>query len=116
MKLYKGRNSMNISGVARSYMSRHLGEEDFLIHVSKTVERQLQEWDGAYEVIIMKLENYEWNVKLGDDYFHIELSEKVIHELQHRDPYALDRKLWKDLQEQGLKIVRGYGNYLDFVL
>lgn len=107
---------MNISGVARSYMSRHLGEEDFLIHVSKTVERQLQEWDENYEVIIMKFSNYEWNVKIDERYYHIELSDEEVKELQHRDPYALDRKLWKELQEQGLKIVRGFGNYLDFVL
>lgn len=107
---------MNISGMARGYMAKHFRAEDFLIHVSKMIERQLQEWNNNYQVIIMKFDKYEWNVKIDDVYYTIDLTEDEINELKERDPYALDRKLWKDLQSQDLEILKGYGNYIDFVI
>lgn len=30
-----------------------------------------------------------------------------------KEPYALDRKIWNELQKQGLTILNGDGNYLD---
>ncbi|GIN61790.1 hypothetical protein J27TS8_17830 [Robertmurraya siralis] len=104
---------MNISGAARSYMAKYFNEEDFLIHVSKTIERQLQEWDNSYKVMIMKLENYLWTARNVDNDYELLLSEHEINVLQKKDPYALDREIWNELQKQGLMILNGYGNYLD---
>ncbi|WP_019152509.1 hypothetical protein [Robertmurraya massiliosenegalensis] len=107
---------MNISGMARNYIAKYFSSEDFLVHVSKTVERQLQEWNTSYEVIVMKVENYHWNVKIDERYYELHLTEEEIKVLQKRDPYALDRRIWKELKAQGLPIKYGDGNYLDLVL
>lgn len=104
---------MNISGAARNYMAKYFNEEDFLIHVSKTIERQLLEWDDSYKVMIMKLENYLWTARNGINDYELELSENEIKVLQKKEPYALDRKIWNELQKQGLTILNGDGNYLD---
>jgi hypothetical protein len=31
-------------------------------------------------------------------------------------PFQLDRKVWKELEKQGLTIIKGHGNYIDTVL
>jgi hypothetical protein len=96
-------------------MARNLGVEDFLIYVAKITEYQLKEWDGEYEVILMKIANYELIIKKNEKDYHVNLSETELHSLQKKDPFALDRKIWRELERKGLPIMRGYGNYMDLV-
>lgn len=107
---------MNVSGFIRRLMSRNLNEEEFVIKVSNTIEQQLKEWDGHYEVIVLKLKNYHWIIKRKEVHYSMELTEREVQQLQRRSPFALDRKLWDELEKQGLPIFKGVGNYLDYVL
>lgn len=83
---------MNISGAARNYMAKYFNEEDFLIHVSKTIERQLLEWDDSYKVMIMKLENYLWTARNGINDYELELSENEIKVLQKKRAICIRSK------------------------
>ncbi|MFD1851414.1 hypothetical protein [Oceanobacillus bengalensis] len=107
---------MNINGMARGYMAKKLGGEDFLLHVGECVERQLKEWNDRYKVNIMKLADYEFVVIYEEKYYHVQLTKEEIELLQKQSPYALDREIWKELENQGLVIVRGVGNYIERVL
>jgi hypothetical protein len=107
---------MNINGMARSYMARFQSGEEFFKRVADFIERQLHEWDPNYEVFLMKFSDYELMVKNGERYYHVFVTEPELTELQKRAPYALDQKIWKELEKQGLPILKGYGNYLDSIL
>ncbi|MFD1851410.1 hypothetical protein ACFSC5_15440 [Oceanobacillus bengalensis] len=107
---------MNTNGLARGYMSKNKSGEDFLLHVGKCAERQLKEWDDRYEVNIMKLANYEFVVIGEEKYYHMQLTIEEIRLLQGKSPYALNQEIWTELENQGLAIVRGFGNYVERVL
>lgn len=92
-----------------------MGSEDFLLYVAKTIEKQLKEWDMAYEVLVLKLKNYEIMVKNMETYYHSTVSEWELFQLQCQSPFAVDKKLWRDLMNDGLPIKKGTGNYLDLV-
>jgi hypothetical protein len=107
---------MNINGMARSFMARYKYVEDFLLYVANIIEEQLQEWDKNYEVIVMKLQNYEIVVKNHHHDYQIQLSTKEIETLKKQGPYQLDRKIWSGFVNQELPIKKGYGNYIKMFL
>lgn len=107
---------MNCNGFARGLMAKNMNEEEFLKHVAIVVERQLKEWDEKYEVMVIKGIHYEFVVNYNDDFYHLQLSDQDIHELQKKSPYALDRKIWQELKSQGLNIRGDRGNYIEVVL
>lgn len=107
---------MNINGFARNYMARYLNGEEFLKHVATLIERQLKEWNQKYEVFVMKLINYEVIIKNLDAYYYVQLSESEICLLQKSGLYEVDRKIWAELNKQGLPIIKGNGNYIEMVL
>lgn len=107
---------MNINRFARNLMAREKSPEEYLKFVADVIERQLQEWDETYEIFVMKMHTYELVVKRGETYYHVYLSEQEIHHLQQKEPYDLDRFIWRELKKQGLPIVRGEGNYIENVL
>lgn len=107
---------MNVSGWKRSYVSRFYSNDDFLIRVASDIEQQLQEWDENYQVYILKLKNYKLNVKNGERYYHMQLDEEEVDSLQRKSPFSLDVKIWKELEKEGLIILKGYGDYLDSIL
>lgn len=107
---------MNINGAARSYMSRFQSSEDFFIQVANLIEKQLKEWNPDYEVFLLRFSYYELVVKKNDQYYHIEITETELDQLQKKAPYALDRKIWMDLEGLGLPIMKGYGNYIESIL
>jgi hypothetical protein len=107
---------MNMMGFLRGYMSKNYSSEKFIKHVSDIIEKQLQEWDLNYEVFLMKLTNYELMIKNGETYYHLEISEQELNFLQNKSPFSLDRKIWLEMQKQGIQIFKGYGDYLDKVL
>jgi endo-beta-N-acetylglucosaminidase D len=96
-------------------MSKGLSGEEFIKHVAKIMEKQLKEWDDQYEVFLMKLVNYEFMIKNGNTYYNVELSEHELQFLQNKSPFSVDRKVWTELQNQGLPIIIGVGDYLDKV-
>ncbi|MEH7379120.1 hypothetical protein V7138_01360 [Bacillus sp. JJ1533] len=106
---------MNTSGFIREMMSKNTVGEKFLIQVATCIEQELQEWDPDFKVIVMKLKNYELAVTCTQESLQLTITETEIKTLQQRDPYALDRKLWRVLEQQGLQIKRGSGNYLGYV-
>ncbi|MFS0824769.1 hypothetical protein [Bacillus sp. 1P02SD] len=106
---------MNTSGFLRGMMSKNMEEEKFLIHVATCIEQELQEWDPDGKVIVVRLENYVLFVLGKLDSYQLTITETELTTLQQRGPYALDRKIWRDLEQQGLQIIRGSGNYLGYV-
>lgn len=107
---------MNSMGFIRGYMSKQYSNEEFMIHVGESMEKQLQEWDPTYRINIMKFKDYIFVVRHGDlvDY-RVDISKSELASLQARGPYALDRKIWSELEKQGVEIQFGYGDYLEKV-
>lgn len=102
---------MNGSGFVRTLMAKKMSAEKFLVHVLEMVELQLQIWD-TYEVIVLKLSNYEIIVTCGEKEFKpVIITEKQIKELQRKGPYFLDIYIWEKLQENGVEIVDIEGGY-----
>ena len=97
-------------------MAKSYDGESFLLHVAEVIERQLKEWDESYEVIVMKLIDYEVVVKEENRSYELLLTEDALLTLQQKSPYALDRYLWLELEKQGLEIVRGNGDYIESVM
>jgi hypothetical protein len=112
----KGDEFVNVNRFARSVMAKSYDGESFLVHVAEVMERQLKEWNEAYEVLVMKLIDYEVLVKKENRSYEILLTENAVLSLQQKSPYALDRYLWQELEKQGLKIVRGNGDYIESVM
>lgn len=106
---------MNVSANMREIIVKNRNNEQFLLHVAELMERQLKEWDYRFEVYVMLLKNYEIAVKLEDQYFHTSISGEEIGRLKKKGPFALDRRLWTDLQKEGLPIKESQGNYLKLV-
>lgn len=100
----------------RDHNLQKMSSEELLRHIAELMEVQLKEWDKRFEVMVMKLVNYEWVVKFNDQFFHTEISDQEIEDLRKEGLFAIDRKLWKDIEQQGLQLIMGFGNYLDFVL
>lgn len=86
------------------------------MHVADVIERQLKEWSVVYEVMVMKLSDYKIVVKKDNRYYELVISEKELDTLQATAPFALDRFVWKELEKQGIEIVRGYGDYIERVM
>jgi len=107
---------MNSMGLIRGYLSKTYNNENFMILVGESIEKQLQEWDGTYAVNIMKFQNYIFIVKNGETEYRVDISEELLADLQSRGPYALDKQIWLSLERQGMKILTGYGDYLKKVL
>ncbi|MDQ0484049.1 hypothetical protein [Guptibacillus hwajinpoensis] len=107
---------MNSNGFIRGLMAKDYSREKFLLHVADVIERQLKEWSEVYEVMVMKLVNYEFVVKMDNRYYEVVISEKELDTLQATAPFALDRFVWKELEKQGIEIVRGYGDYIERVM
>lgn len=106
---------MNASVWIRGIMSKNVSGEEFIIHVCTCIERQLQEWDPKFEVFLMKMKDYEIHIRNESEFYHTSVSELVLKELQDKSPFALDRKIWQDLIDQGLETIEGTGNYLEYV-
>lgn len=106
---------MNISGMVRGYMSKNMNSEKFMITVVESIEKQLKDWDQEYEVLLLKLKNYEIIVKKKDYSYHVSLSDDELSSLQLKSPFSLDRKIWNELQSLGIEIIKGHSKYIDYV-
>lgn len=106
---------MNTSGFTRGLMAKNMKSEDFLKHVGKCIEDQLKEWGSSYEVLILKLDHYYFTVIKEDQNFVLKITEEELQTRQENSPYSLDRKIWGELENQGLEILSGPGNYLSYV-
>ena len=101
---------MMINRQARSYIAKNQNNQEFFIQVTALVERQLQEWSTDYRVYIMKLTNYELTITNKHSCYRVEISEEELELLRSIDSHALDRKIWNELQNQGLAIKKGAGD------
>lgn len=107
---------MNVTGFTRGLMAKNYNEEEFYKHVASLVESQLKEWNEKYEVKVMtKGSIYKLFVQHHNLFYHLVLSKNDVQFFQENGPFALDRKMWQKLAEQGLPIIRGTGNYLDIL-
>lgn len=104
---------MNVSGFIRGYMSKNMTGETFFMKVADTIEKQLQEWDSTYHVLLLKLKDYVLIVQKGETSYELTISEQELAQHQSRSPFSLDHKIWCVLQQEGLQIVKGKGNYID---
>lgn len=112
----KGKANVNINGYARTLKARDFNVEKFLLYVAECIEWQLKEWDQQYEVLVMKLQDYQLIVKYGERDYSVKLSEEEAFLLQKTSPYRLDQEIWKGLEKQDLEIKKGFGNYIEAVL
>ncbi len=97
-------------------MARSMSRETFLKYVATTIERQLQEWNASYAVVVLKLTDYHVWVNGTEEYYELSVAVDELEQLQKSSPYALDRHIWRLLQNQGLSIEKGYGDYIEFVM
>lgn len=107
---------MNINCDARSYVARNQSCEEFLKYVGNVIEQQLKEWNVDYEVLIMKFGDYVVVIKNSVQYYRVSLAEEELEHLLKSGIYQLDRKVWQELEQQGLPILQGNGDYLEKVL
>jgi len=110
---------VNSSGFIRGMMAKNVVTEEFLQKVCETIERQLQLWDETYRLRFYKellaLDAYKIvvNRSSGESYTVL-LAVNDVQVMQQDSPYALDRFIWKTLEEQGLTIQPSNGNYLTY--
>ncbi|MFB6468782.1 hypothetical protein ACE38V_18655 [Cytobacillus sp. Hz8] len=83
---------MIVNGVIRSYISKSMKAERFIFLVAELIESQLQEWDRAYELILMKQADYTIVVKNKVDSYEVTIAENELATLQKRSPYSLTEK------------------------
>src|SRR5699024_10495309 len=103
---------MNASGLIRGYLAKNVETEDFLTHVTTTIQRQLQEWNEHYKVKVETFPGHSFLITI-----HVNTPiYKEVRMNQEKGPYALDRLIWRELQVQGMIILYSPGNYLAHVL
>lgn len=97
---------MNANAVAREYMIKTMDERKFSEHVLKTIEKTLTEQEYKAEIISI------WNEQDGsmvavfhisDNIFSVGINRKTARRLQQAGPYVMDRYLWKQVKEQGIR-------------
>lgn len=106
---------MNTQGFIRGMMAKNYSSEKFLVHVATTVERQLQEWNEQFEIMVAKLQNNFWIVRNGEESIYFTITEQEVEQLQNKSPYSLDRRIWEELENHGIDIKIGPGNYMSYV-
>jgi hypothetical protein len=111
----KEKRTMNKNGFLRSLMARNQNSREFFKHVISCIERQLQEFNEHYEVIVWDAEPLIIQVHGDEHSWFVSLLNEEIPKLQKQDPYALDRIIWRKLQEVGLH-VEPKTEYLQWVL
>lgn len=106
---------MNSTGFIRGYMAKNQNSEQFFKHVISCIERQLQEFDENIKVIVEEGSPNIIYVQGSEENWAISCANDEIKKLQRQSPYALDRKLWRDLINMGFK-VEPVTDYLQKVL
>ncbi|PAV27791.1 hypothetical protein CIL05_20145 [Virgibacillus profundi] len=71
---------MNSIGNIKDYISKGHSNEQFIIFIGKNIEQQLNQWDEAYEVNIMKFKDYIFVVKIGATCYEMEILESLLAE------------------------------------
>lgn len=109
---------MNASGMIRGYMTKNVETENFLMHVTTTIQRQLQEWDENYKVKVEKYSGHQFliTIYLNAPIYKVVLNQEEVRINQAKGPYAIDRLIWRELQIQGMTVFYSPGNYLAQVL
>lgn len=86
-----------------SYIANRYSSDSFFQHVLSRIENQLKEYNHHYTVQTTKVEELiQINVTDGVNAFPVIFEDWVIEELKKTDPYGLDKKIWKELQQVGL--------------
>jgi hypothetical protein len=111
----KEKRTMNKNGILRSLMARNQNSHEFFKHVIHCIERQLKEFNEHFEVMVWNVEPLIIQVHGDERSWFVSVLNNEIAKLQKQDPYALDRLIWKKLQEVGLH-VEPTTEYLQWVL
>ncbi|AJD92936.1 hypothetical protein JMA_36190 [Jeotgalibacillus malaysiensis] len=106
---------MNASGMLRGYASKAMPNDAYFAHVTKTMEKQLKQWDSDYELFVNTTDGYRIAVLLGEKRYASALSVEEWDTLQQNAPFSVDRAIWQQLQEQGLEVKTGFGDYIEKV-
>lgn len=102
--------------LAIRYRNKRMKGEEFFNHVYDCIKRQLLDWDKEYRVDFVKVADYNIIVNKESQTYNVVLTEEEIESLKKRGPYALDWEVWRQLENQGLSIHLGDGDYLEKVL
>lgn len=106
---------MNASGMLRGYASKAMPNDAFFDHVTQTMEKQLKQWDTDYELFVNTTDGYQIAVLYGESRYTATLSAENWDTLQQNTPSSVDRAIWLQLQEQGLEVKTGFGDYIEKV-
>ena len=81
---------MNVSGFTRGYMSKNMTGETFFMKVADTIEKQLQEWDSTYHVLLLKLKDSTIKEKYNIIYVLIERFIKYLYIILFKEIYTVE--------------------------
>lgn len=105
---------MNTSGMLRGYLAKVMDQESFFFHVINCMEKQLIDW-GSDTVLLF---NWEKEVSSVSGFFIIDgfsysflFTKNELKQLQDQSPYAVDRRIWETLIDEGFILKES--NYID---
>ncbi|TFE01519.1 hypothetical protein [Jeotgalibacillus salarius] len=104
---------MNASGMLRGYASKAMPNDAFFNHVTTTMEKQLKQWNPDYELLVNTSDDYRIVVLQNEKRYTATLSAEEWATLQQTAPFSVDRAIWQQLQEQGLEVKLGFGDYIE---
>ena len=106
---------MNASGMLRGYASKAMPNDAYFDHVTKTIEKQLKQWDPGFELFVNTTDGYQIAALHGEKRYTATLSAEEWNALQQNAPFSVDRAIWQQLQEQGLEVKTEFGDYIEKV-
>jgi hypothetical protein len=115
-KLYRRFQTMNTNGMARGYMAKNMGTENFVKHVLTCIERELSEQDVKTRVIgYILIDSLYIQVQVFSVQYGSVIPLREVNKLQRKSPYSLDRRIWTELFQAGLDISKD-SHYIKAVL
>lgn len=105
---------MNTSGMLRAYLAKVMDVESFFFHVMNCMEKQFIDWHMD-ALLLFSWE--EQNDQITGTFliegfaYSFSVSKTEISELQSASPYALDKKMWETLAQEGFAFKKSH--YID---
>jgi hypothetical protein len=96
---------LNANGMIRGFMACHMKLEPFVAHVVSCVKRQLEEFDPTSMFFMDCHTNFFlfYGQTFGKT-FQLIMTFPEAEELKAQSPYALDRYIWQEIEENGIPI------------
>lgn len=102
---------MNTNSFFRATMATDFTTKKFFEKVTSDLKAQLQQWDEDTSVEVTMWRAYTVTIVFAGKTYRVVLSKNEVDILRHTNPYALDQKIWRALDKQGLQFQKTEGNY-----